>query len=60
MKNLPLACACLSAACILVLPSLALAQQPPTRTLSSVDVEAARVPGVDAFALPASLYGVDR
>ena len=55
MKNLPLARARLSAACILVLPSLALAQQPPTRTLSSVDVEAARVPGVDAFALPASL-----
>lgn len=55
MKNLPLARSCLSAACVLLLPSLALAQSPPTRTLSSVDVEAARVPGVDAFALPASL-----
>lgn len=53
--NLPPARRRLSLACALLLPGLAFAQSPPaTRSLPAVEVEAARVTGIDPFALPSS------
>jgi len=40
--------------CTLLLPALAAAQASPPSTLATVEVQQARVPGVDPFALPAS------
>ena len=55
MMNLPPARRRLSMACALLLPGLTFAQSPPaTRSLPAVEVEAARVTGIDPFALPSS------
>ena len=48
--NLPPARRRLSMACALLLPGLTFAQSPPaTRSLPAVEVEAARVTGIDAL-----------
>lgn len=44
----------LSVLCALLLPTVAIAQATPSRSLPTVEVEAARVSNVDPFALPAS------